>query len=168
MAFVDAAKRFDPDQSEGVAGHILPSVRGAIFRELARLQSAVTIPERQVRDAFSGRMVGERAEMIRQALAVESLDDIELTQSAPPTEEMALMSEKHRILRRAVAGALRRLARDERRLVVHHLLHEDMALDTLADRMDLTVSRARMIEGRALHKMRNTLMSKGFLVSDLT
>lgn len=167
IALIEAADRYDLSQGEGFGGFAMPAVRGAIYRALARQDSAVSIPERQLRDAVSGRMAVEKAEVIRQALQVEDFDEFTAAQSMPAAEDEALRRERRRLLRKAVAGALRPLGRQERRLIVHHLLKEDMALETLAGHLSLSVSRARMIEGRALHKMRNTLMNEGFLVSDL-
>lgn len=167
IALIEAADRYVVGEGQGFGGFAMPAVRGAIYSALARQDSAVSIPERQLRDAVSGRMPVEKADMIRQALQVEDFDEFTVAQSVPAAEEETLRRERRRLLRKAVAGALRPLGRQERRLIVHHLLKEDMALETVAGKLSLSVSRARMIEGRALHKMRNTLMNEGFLVSDL-
>lgn len=168
IALIDAAGRFPLDSPAPFAAFAMPAVRGAILRARAGIGSIVTIPERQLRDALSGRMEEGRALAIRAALHAEEFDETSLGQSNLDAEEEALLRERRRHIRLAVAEALRPLGRQERRLVVQHLLHEDIELHALAQRLNMSLSRARSLEGRALHKMRNILMTKGFVLSDLT
>lgn len=164
MALILAAERIDPQ----VSGALGPAIRGAILRASAGLSAQISIPERQIRDAMAGRMEPEKAAVLRQALQVIDFDEFAIGLNCPAAEEEALSKEKQRRLRAALAQALRPLARDERHIVVRHLLHGDAGLEELASRLHLSTARARSLEGRALHKMRNSLIKSGFALQDLT
>lgn len=167
LAVIESLQRYHPQGDIPFFAYAAPAVRGAIFRAFAAQSQSVSIPERHLRDAASGRMAAAKAAVIAQSLQSEPYDPQLCQQTSPTTEDLALGRERQAQLRAAVAKALSRLERTERHLIVRHILNEDVALETLAQRLHLPLARARMIEGRALHKMRNALMNNGFGMSDL-
>lgn len=167
VALIEAIGRWPGAAHGDLTGFVWPAVRGAMLRGRMRGQTAVSVPERRLRDGLAGRLGEPARSELHLLITGESFDETQVSQSSPASEDLALRAEQTRYLRKALARALRPLDRTERRLVVGHLLREDSPLDTLAGALQLSPARARALEGRALHKMRNNLMTHGFMKSDL-
>jgi len=168
VALIEAIGRWPFDTHDDLTGFVWPAVRGAMLRGRMRGQTAVSVPERRLRDGLAGRLGEPARAELHQLLTGESFDETQVPLISPASEDLALRAEQTRYLRKALARALRPLDRTERRLVVGHLLREDRPLDAIAGALHLSPARARALEGRALHKMRNNLMTHGFMKSDLT
>lgn len=167
VALIEALKRYQPQGEVPFLAFAMPAVRGAMMRAFAAQSGIVSMPERHLRDALAGRLGPEAAEALRNSLQTESFDELTVDAMGDTAEETALGRERLSRIRSALAAALAGLEKTERQLVIHHILKQDKPLETLAQDLKLPLSRLRMIEGRALHKMRNRLMTKGIMMSDL-
>lgn len=167
VALIEALKRYQPQGDVPFLAFATPAVRGAMLRAFAAQSGIVSMPERQLRDALSGRLGPDAADALRQSLQAESFDELAADAAGDTAEDTALGQERLSRIRSALANALAGLEKTERQLVIHHILKEDKPLETLAQDLKLPLSRLRLIEGRALHKMRNRLMTKGIMMSDL-
>ena len=163
LALIEAANRKPAAAQLALGAH----VRGAMLQARARMAALISLPERQVRDAFAGRLPLEQANVIREALKYENFDEFSSPCASASSEDQRALDEEHRYQRRALAHALRGLSTSERRLVLHPLLRGDQSLEEVAKGLGLSLQRARNLQGRALHKMRNTLLSNGFIMSEL-
>ena len=167
IALIESIARWPGESHGNLAGFIWPAVRGAMITARTRAGMSVTMPERRLRDGLAGRLGTEAQQEYRDLLNEEPFDESQSPAQSPASEDLTLNRERSRHLRTALARALRPLTRIERRLVVDHLLHESEALEQIAGQLKLSPARARALEGRALHKMRNNLMINGFMKSDL-
>ena len=167
VALIEALRRYQPQGEVPFIAYAAPALRGAMVRAFAAQSGIVSMPERHLRDALAGRLGPEAAEAVRQSLQAESFDDCAVDAITDTAEETTLGQERLARIRAALANALAVLEKTERQLVVHHILKEDKPLETLAQDLKLPLSRLRLIEGRALHKMRNRLMTEGIMMSDL-
>lgn len=167
IALIEAAGRWQAQGSVRFFSYAAIAVRAAMIQAHCRLQTPVSQPERALRDALSGRRGAVLASQAEASLQVAEIDDDLPDLSSPAAEEIALGRERRRSLRQALAGALRPLGRTERHLVLRHLLRGEDDFERLADGLGMAPARARQIEGRALHKMRNALLHAGFGPGDL-
>lgn len=167
LALIEAIARWPGASHGNLAGFVWPAVRGAMISARTRAHLPVSMPERRLRDGLAGRLGETMRESFEGLLSDEPFDESLSPEQSPASEDLALKREQARHLRTALARALRPLSRVERRLVVGHLLHESQALEQIAGQLKLSPARARALEGRALHKMRNSLLINGFMKSDL-
>ena len=167
IALIEAASRWQAQGSVRFFSYASIGVRAAMLQAHCRLQTPVSQPERALRDALSGRRGEAVAAQAEAALNLAGIDENMPDLSTPAAEDIALGRERRRSLRQALAGALRPLGRTERHLVMRHLLRGEDDFDRLATGLGMAPARARQIEGRALHKMRNALLHAGFGPGDL-
>ena len=163
LALIEAANRKQNGAQFALGAH----VRGAMLQARARMAAMVSLPERQIRDALAGRLPEDQAQVIREALKHENFDEFSSPCAVASVEEEEAQRDGHRQRRRALARALRSLDASERRLVLHPLLRGDQSLEQVAQGLGLSLQRARNLQGRALYKMRNTLLSNGFAMAEL-
>ena len=167
VALIEAIPRWPGVSHGNLTAFIWPAVRGAMLSARTRARLPVSMPERRLRDGLAGRLGEDMREAFKELLSEEPFDEVQSPAQSPASEDLALTRERSRHLRTALARALRPLSRIERRLVVDHLLHESEALEEIAGHLKLSPARARALEMRALHKMRNALLINGFMKSDL-
>lgn len=167
VAVIEVLRRYQPQGEVPFIAYATPALRGAMLRAFAAQSGIVSMPERHLRDALAGRLGRHAAETVRQSLQAESFDEFTTDAVADTPEDTALRQERLARMRAALANALAALEKAERHLVVHHILKEDKPLEALAQDLKLPLSRLRRIEGRALHKMRNRLMTEGIMMRDL-
>ncbi len=180
IGLMRAADMFDLQQDVRFATYSQWWVTNCISIALARLKTVIDMPTRTYFEARMGRLNGRADEMAVQALrGVISLDaprfddgsdlGLDMLHSAELTpEEHAEAASTTAMLRLLLQRALDEMGDPDREILVwRKLTAQPSTLDEISARLGISREHARMVERRALARLKRCLEKQGFTPSML-
>ena len=171
IGLIEAANEFDLDRGVRFSTYASWFVKNRVVAASAKLGAVLDMPARVYLDARAGRL-----DPIRNADALAALDGVAADTSAADDEtgivvpcpdrtpeETAVARSSETRVKALLAQALENLDPMERTMIDRHLGMNDAGPVPAMDR-----SRARAIERRAMHRLRNSLQEQGFSLALLS
>ncbi|TGD61877.1 sigma-70 family RNA polymerase sigma factor [Tabrizicola sp. WMC-M-20] len=172
IGLIKAADRFDLTQDVRFSTYAQWWVMTCVCAAVTGVKTVVDLPTRTFLDARRGRMCpAERDRALAAINAVASLhgggagDDLaEITLECPAQtpEQSALAQSTARHLERMIEIAMAELDDPDREILRRHQLRDAETLDEIARDLGISRDRARQYEGRAMARMKRSLMAQGF------
>ncbi len=180
IGLMRAADQFDMSQDVRFSTYAHWWVMTSVATALARMRSLVDMPARTYLDARMGRLTGPDRDRVLQAMGGHvSLDALTFEDGAArmgdqlcspemtPEEQVAARSSEAR-MRDVLAGALAKLAPEDRAIVERRkLAAQPEPIERIASELGISRDRARMVERRALARLKLLLQRNGFSASVL-
>lgn len=175
IGLMRAADLFDLDQDVRFATYAHWWILTCVSTALARMRSLVDIPQRTYLDATKGRLTGEDRELVMQALQGRiSLDApvfdesvgqaLDMLRSPEMTPEERVEAESTaEMLRALIEEALEELGDPDREIVLRRKLHAvPESIEDISQHLGISRDRARMVERRAMARLKLWLVRRGF------
>jgi RNA polymerase sigma factor (sigma-70 family) len=165
LALMDALSRFSPRDDIRFLSYAGSFVKAAMVAARYSLDQVIDIPRHKIHAANSGR-IDEENSAILQALGQkvslqDTSDDVSVTSDDCP-QDAILRKQAQDYLKESLELAFSSLPEEERKIMKIRLEDEDHRCGVIASRLGITPGRARVLEMRAMNRMRSALIAQGF------
>ena len=180
IGLMRAADLFDLTQEVRFATYSHWWVLTSVSTALARMRSLIDMPHRTYLDATMGRLTGADRDLVMQALqgrisldapifdegVGQALDMLRCPDLTP--EESAEAASTTAMLRDLLEDALDELGDPDREIVIRRKLHSTPeTIEEISRHLGISRDRARMVERRALARLKLCLLRRGFSLAML-
>jgi RNA polymerase sigma factor (sigma-70 family) len=170
LAIMDALGNFSPRDDVRFLSYAASYVKAAMVAGRYSLDQVIDIPRHRMHAANAGRIEDGKASLLqalgRKVSLQDAGDDVAVAMDACP-QEAILRRQAQEYLRECLEAAFCALSEDEKGVIRLRLEDSEYKCGAIASRLGITPGRARVLEMRAMNRLRSTLIAQGFSTSYL-